>query len=346
MFRRFGRSLSSRSRRRALTTAPRVSLHREVRSRPTRGSAREGGPRRDAPPTTPQELVRWVPATYELPLISRVDVHAFSGDLWDDVRVCRKVSRGPFVMPRGYVASDLVAVILNAPQREEGCFGSARIADRGGAGTINVLPAGMPYTYSCQGTREVLHLSLGRSSEQLDGDGARRPARLRPAFAAADPLVAQIALALLSEISGGGGAGRLYGEALGVALAAHLARRYASEQAAPARPPGRFPGRQLRRVLEYIEAHLGSDLGLSELARVAAMSRTRFLCDFRATVGTSPHRYVCERRVERAKALLARPDAQLHEIAVACGYADQTSFARVFRRIARMTPGAYRRATQ
>ncbi len=313
---------------------------------PTPARPRTGGATRPAgPPSTPQELVRWVPATFELPSISRVDVHAFSGDRWDDVRVCRKVTRGPFAMPRGHLASDLVAIVLSAPDREDGRFGPEHVTDRGRAGSVNVLPAGMPYTYSCEGTRDILHVSLS-ALEVAEDDAPGPPARLRPAFAVADPLIVQIAASLLRDATAPDDGGRLYGEALGSALAAHLARRYAAEGPRAAPTPGCIPGRQLRRVLEYVEAHLAEDLGLGELARIAGMSRTRFLHEFRRTTGKSPHRHVMERRIERAKVLLADPDVQLDDVVSASGYADQSSFTRVFRRMTHLTPGAYRRASR
>ena len=291
-------------------------------------------------PTTPQELVRWVPAGCDLPVISEVDVRTFSGSTWEGVKICRKVTRGPFVMPRGHVASDLVAIVLTAPDRESGHFGGERVTDRGPPGTVNVLPAGMPYTYACSGTREVLHVSIAGAPSP-----AEKTAELRPVFGATDPLVVQIASALLQDCASGSPAGRLYGEALGTALEAHLARHYAAARAPEPKPPRLIPARQLRTVVEYVEANLGGDLRLGDLARIAGMSRTRFVEEFRRTTGMSPHRYVTLRRVERARTLLASRDLALCEIASSCGYGDQTSFARAFRKLVQMTPGAYRRAS-
>ncbi len=294
-------------------------------------------------PETPQELVRWVPETSELPCISFVQVHAFSGELWDDVKVCRKITRGRFVMPRGHVARDLVAIVLRPPEREDGRFGASQVTDRGGRGSVNVLPAGMPYTYACEGSREVLHLSLSRagSASAEDDDDDAGSARLRPVFAAADPLIVSIGAALLSEAIADS-RDRLYGESMATALRAHLARRYGAATASAAVDASCMPRRAMQRVLEFIEDHLADNLGLGEMARVARMSRTRFLIDFKRTTGMSPHRYVTGRRVERAKALLADPDLDLRDVAGRLGYSDQSSFSRAFRRVAQITPGTYR----
>lgn len=290
----------------------------------------------------PQEVVRWVPETIELPMISDVQVHAFSADLWDNVKVCRKITRGRFVMPRGHVATDLVAIVLRPPEHEDGQFGADHVGHRGVRGSVNVLPAGMPYTYSCEGARDTLHLSLAGACDAADDDGSGiRGLRLRPLFAAADPLIVSIGTALLSEATAEP-RDRLYGESMATALRAHLARRYGVASTATARPASSVTTRQMQRVLDFIEAHPAHDLGLGELAKVAGMSRTRFLGGFKRTTGMSPHRYVMGRRVERAKVLLADPDVPLQEVAAQIGYTEQTSFSRMFRRIAQITPGAYR----
>ena len=290
-------------------------------------------------PTSPQELVRWVPAGHEQPFISEVDVCTFSGNAWDNLRVCRKVTRGRFAMPPGYVATDLVAIVLRAPACEEMRFGQEYVRNRGGRGSVNILPAGTPYTYTCDGTREVLHISITREVNSQCDDGH---VALRPTFAQTDPLIVQIGSALLSEATSGPNSDRLYGEALASALGAHLARRYSAKAQPLPSVPTCIPIQQLQRVLDYIEAHLAENLGLGQLARTAGMSRTQFLGNFKRTTGTTPHQYVTARRMERAKKLLADPDVQLHEVASMAGYSDQASFTRVFRRIARTTPGAYR----
>lgn len=282
----------------------------------------------------PQEVVRWVPETVELPLISSVQMHTFSGELWDNVKVCRKSTRGPFVMPRGHVASDLVAIVLRSPEREDGHFGSDHVTHRGCRGSVNVLPAGMPYTYSCEGERETLHLSIS-------GSVSGTAIALRPVFAAADPLIVSIGTALLGEATAST-TDRLYGESLATALRAHLVRRYGAAGPVAPQPSSWMTRQQMQRVLDFIEANLAQNVALGEMAKVAGMSRTRFLSGFKRTTGMSPHRYLMDRRVERAKVLLADPELSLHEVAARLGYSEQASFSRVFRRITQITPGAYR----
>ena len=97
-------------------------------------------------------------------------------------------------------------------------------------------------------------------------------------------------------------------------------------------------------MLDYIEANLEGDLALEHLASVACLSRFHFARAFKAAVGRSPHRYVSARRLEHAKALLARDDRPLVDIALALNFSCQANFTRAFAQATGQTPGRYRRS--
>jgi AraC-like DNA-binding protein/extradiol dioxygenase family protein len=102
--------------------------------------------------------------------------------------------------------------------------------------------------------------------------------------------------------------------------------------------------RRLSRVLDYIQAHLESDLTVDQLAGIACLSRFHFARAFKASTGQSPHRYVSAKRLERAKALLIRGDRSLIDIALTLSFSCQANFTRAFRRATGRTPGQYRRS--
>ena len=98
-----------------------------------------------------------------------------------------------------------------------------------------------------------------------------------------------------------------------------------------------------RRIACFIDAHLDRPLTLDSLATEAGLSTFHFAKMFRLSFGLPPHQYLAERRVERAKALLAAGERGLAEIALACGYASQSHFTRAFKAAVGLTPGAWRR---
>jgi AraC family transcriptional regulator len=101
--------------------------------------------------------------------------------------------------------------------------------------------------------------------------------------------------------------------------------------------------RQAKRALEHIEAHLGSQIEIREIAQLVALSRSHFSRIFKRCVGFSPRAYVSARRVERAKFMMRCTSERLSDIAVVCGFADQPHLNRHFRRIVGMSPGLWRR---
>ena len=104
----------------------------------------------------------------------------------------------------------------------------------------------------------------------------------------------------------------------------------------------RWPQR-LARVQDYIEHNLGEAISLEDLARVAGVSRFHFARQFRARTGESPMEYLLRARVERGKALLRDSRARLVDISAELGFADQSHFARTFRRLVGVAPSAYAR---
>ena len=161
-----------------------------------------------------------------------------------------------------------------------------------------------------------------------------------------DPLLAEIAYAIAAELQTETSAGCLLAETLASSLAARLVQNHLDSSSAQVLPRTTCEGldrRRLSRVLEYIEANLLSDLTVDRLASIACLSRFHFARAFKAAVGRSPHRYVCARRLERAKKLLIRGDQSLVEIAFALDFSCQANFTRAFRQMTGQTPGQYRR---
>ncbi len=96
------------------------------------------------------------------------------------------------------------------------------------------------------------------------------------------------------------------------------------------------------RVLEYIDDTVDRQLRLDELARVAGMPLLRFLRSFASAVGCTPHAYITERRLQRARRLLRSTDEPVAAIAADCGFTHQSHLGAVLKLRVGLSPRQYR----
>jgi AraC family transcriptional regulator len=235
--------------------------------------------------------------------------------------------------------------------REGGGIIDRTVTERG---TIWLSPAGLQ-----KGVLEIsdplpgiLHIYLPPTQFSPDSLGIDLDksviASLRYERAFQDPLLAEIAYAILSELRTQTSAGRLLAETVASTLAARLVQHHISPSSRGASCSRSIPEgldrRRLARVLNYIEANLDGHLTVDHLASIACLSRFHFARAFKAAIGQSPHRYVSGKRLERAEALLVRGDQSLVDIALALNFSCQANFTRAFRQATGQTPGQYRRS--
>jgi AraC family transcriptional regulator len=134
---------------------------------------------------------------------------------------------------------------------------------------------------------------------------------------------------------------RAYGAAVAVVLAYELFRVRSAKPFVPL-PNARAGASRFKPVLARIDDSLGSEAPLSELASLMGLSISRFSHAFSDTYGVAPHRYILQRRIDKAKALLRTSDATVAAISARVGFASQSRFARVFARSTGVTPSTYR----
>ena len=157
-----------------------------------------------------------------------------------------------------------------------------------------------------------------------------------------DPQIEHIAFALKSELDAGCPSGRVYGDGLAVALAARLLRTYSAQVASSHNCNALMTAYTLRRVTDYIEDNLTKDLTLAQIAGVAHMSPHYFSRAFRKSTGIPPHRYVIDRRIEKAKTLLSNNRLPLVEVGLSAGFQNQSHFTTLFHKRTGVTPKVYR----
>lgn len=222
-----------------------------------------------------------------------------------------------------------------------------RVASRG---TIWLSPPGWQYSLEIAGDHwGILHiyLPLNRFSPSNLGSNIDDPGISVLSYERAfdDPLLAEIAHAIASELQAQTSAGNLLVEALASSLAARLVQKHSSassDQSFPRLAKEGLDKRRLFRVLDYVEANLEGDLTIDRMASIACLSRYHFARAFKQAVGQSPHRYVSAKRLERAKALLIQGDRPLLDIALALSFSCQANFTRAFRQVTGQTPGQFR----
>jgi AraC family transcriptional regulator len=103
---------------------------------------------------------------------------------------------------------------------------------------------------------------------------------------------------------------------------------------------------QTKMVAGYIEANLERQLSLEELAQIAHVSASHFLRQFKRRFGCAPHCYVIQRRLACAQRLLSKTRLPIKEIALKCGFSDQSHMTRMFQRYLNATPQGYRATFQ
>jgi AraC family transcriptional regulator len=128
------------------------------------------------------------------------------------------------------------------------------------------------------------------------------------------------------------------------ALGIHVAQTYGGMRPLSPQIRGGLAPWQERRAKEILSANLDGRLPLKEVAGECRLSVSHFSRAFRRTVGAAPHNWLLTYRIEAAKEKLRDGRLSLLDVALGCGFADQSHLTRVFTRFVGVSPGAWRRA--
>ena len=103
---------------------------------------------------------------------------------------------------------------------------------------------------------------------------------------------------------------------------------------------------RLQRVRNYLSANCHLDVDNDRLARMASYSPWHFIRAFRAAYEQTPHAYLVDQRLQRARRLLRSSALAVAEIALASGFENRCAFSRLFRQRFGVTAGSLRRKVQ
>lgn len=208
-------------------------------------------------------------------------------------------------------------------------------------GDIAIIPAGISHRCNWNTSVEFMILAIEPALLKQVGQDLVNPDRIElvPHFMMSQDLLIQgIFSALKEELEFGKIGGYLLIDRLKTILAIHLLRNYCTTKPKLSSYANGLSRSTLKQASDYINEHLDRDIKLIELASIAQMSPYHFLRLFKQSIGVTPHQYILQCRIEKAKYLLQHSQLSIAAIAVKVGFCDQSHLTRYFKRMVGMTP--------
>ena len=246
---------------------------------------------------------------------------------------------GPAAHGRNFLVPRPLLGLLEAGEAEASFdFGKGLRTYRMSQGAIRVfdgVQACRRNDWACRSARRIM--------VELDGAAIGEPELLRGLrqdLEVRDADMAGVVRAMAAEVSTGCPHGALYAECLSTGLLLRLAQTHGSIP----QERGALSAAQMHRIDDCIAAHAREGgPTLEQLARECGFSRAQFVRLFRRTKGTSPHRYVMQWRLDRARAMVENTALSFGHIAADNGFSSQSHFGSAFARNFGCTPGQARR---
>jgi AraC family transcriptional regulator len=214
-------------------------------------------------------------------------------------------------------------------------------------GDIAIIPAGIAHRCNWNTMARFGILAIEPTLLQSIGQEWINPDRieLTPRFMnKRDDLIQGIFSTLQAELATGGIGSNLLIDSLKTALVIHLLRNYCTTVPKLSSYANGLSTAKLKLVNDYINAHLDGDLKLIDLSAIVNISPYHFLRLFKQSVGVTPHQYILQQRIDRAKYLLRSSSLDLDEIALRAGFCDRSHLNRCFKKILGQTPNQWRQS--
>lgn len=258
-----------------------------------------------------------------------------------------KVEQGPHNFADPSVNETILALPIAVSNQcswgwKMGNYRQQQIAE---AGRMLVVPAATESVWEVDGDRTILVLVLPNETVKAALGGAC-PQRITEAFwplseeTWADPLVEVMMNHLWENSLSGQPAHGLLGDGLLISILSQMLIKAGTSL--EANSPVVLPQWRLKRVEQFVVSNLGAEISLDDLANAAGLSRRHFARSFHQEVGETPHRWLMQRRLEKAKELLKFSNSSLCEISESCGFASQSHFTSALKQATGMTPLKWR----
>jgi AraC family transcriptional regulator len=215
------------------------------------------------------------------------------------------------------------------------------------AGTMTLFAADSQIRVNqvdCSQARRILvHFDVAALAQQSLFDDELVTTPLRPSHEFYDTSLSAVLSEMLREIRRGCPNGTLFAESLSMGVAMQLCRTRGVHAPPAAGERGLFSRWQWSHLRDLIDNDLSGDLSLTALAASVNLSKPHFVRLFRSTAGKSPHQYIVQLRIERARQMIQTSAMPLVDIASETGFSSQSHLSRTFLKCYGVTPGQMRR---
>lgn len=161
-----------------------------------------------------------------------------------------------------------------------------------------------------------------------------------------DPLIYQILLNLKKQLEISKVQSKLYAESAATFLSVHLLHNYTVSIIKHSNFNQGLNNLKLKQAREYIHDNLDHKISLDELAQLMSLSRYYLIRMFKKSLGMTPYQYITQCRINKAKQLLKETQLDLIEIAIKCGFCDQSHFHNQLKKWTGVTPKQFRKSVQ
>ncbi len=221
------------------------------------------------------------------------------------------------------------------------------IRERRNLGDIAIIPEGISHRCNWQTSVQFMVLAIEPAFLKQVAQDLVNPDRIEiiPHFMMGQDLLIQgICSALKEELELGQIGGYLLIDSIKTTLAIHLLRNYCATQPKVSSYTDGLSDFKRQQVMEYVNEHLHQEIKLAELAALTQLSPYHFLRLFKQSVGVTPHQYILQCRIKKAKFLLQHSELSIADIATSVGFCDQSHLNRYFKRIVGVTPKKFLKA--
>jgi AraC family transcriptional regulator len=211
------------------------------------------------------------------------------------------------------------------------------------SGCIQIIPAELAFQSTVTREVEFTHCYFEPTFlsqvayESVDPDKVQLSLMLQQP----DPLLWQMGAALKNVLETNPKNSSFYADSIATGFAVHLLTHYATRKL-KLREYNGLPKDKLKQAVDYMNAHLGEDISLADISTQLCISQYHFARLFKQSMGITPHAYLIQQRVDKARQLLRQTELTVLDIADQCGFANPSHLAKHFQKQTGITPRQFR----